>query len=272
MPRWSANPSVYQWQGKRIIKTKNSWVFGSENEKLTTNSMVGDVYQRPCVSSNCLQCKLWLVKSLGCVLNYRFLLQCLSTISSYTLNNGQSKYMNDVLYIPIEENSIYTTIPHIVVIFASILAGFMSDFMLTKCNIHLTTVRKTFVLLCKITCCWIFHLSLHSKYNLQWKFSATVPPAIFAILVSYGECDETFVVTMFSLAISTQGLGSSGLVLVPFDLAPNYIGPFSGIVSTSYAAAALVAPLIVGIFTPHVNQLMPLSKHKSFHIFIFPLK
>lgn len=82
--------------------------------------------------------------------------------------------------------------------------------------------------------------------------SATIPSAIFAILASYGDCNETFVVIMMSLAVAFQGFGVAALVLVPFDLAPNFSGPLNAVVHTCYALAALLAPIIVGQLTPHV--------------------
>lgn len=94
------------------------------------------------------------------------------------------------------------------------------------------------------------------RNNGECHFTATVPAAIFAILTSYGDCDEIFVVTMISLAIASQGVGSSGLSLIALDMSPNYVGIFSGIVHTCYSIASLLAPFIVGILTPHVNCLL----------------
>lgn len=55
-----------------------------------------------------------------------------------------------------------------------------------------------------------------------------------------------------SLAVAFQGFGVAALVLVPFDLAPNFSGPLNAVVHTCYAIAALLAPLVVGLLTPHV--------------------
>lgn len=65
----------------------------------------------------------------------------------YALNLGFPKYLNDVLHIPVEKNSIYTSLPRMTNIFVSIFAGFMSDWLHTKCKMRLTTVRKTFCVL-----------------------------------------------------------------------------------------------------------------------------
>lgn len=58
---------------------------------------------------------------------------------------------------------------------------------------------------------------------------------------------------MLSFGVSIQGFGAAALVLVPFDLGPNYSGPLNAVVHTFYAIAALLAPIIVGHFTPNVN-------------------
>ena len=64
------------------------------------------------------------------------------------VNNGFPKYVNDVLHVPIQENSIYNSVPRIVNIFLAIGAGFTSDWMHGKYNISLTTIRKIFIALC----------------------------------------------------------------------------------------------------------------------------
>lgn len=83
---------------------------------------------------------------------------------------------------------------------------------------------------------------------------------------------------MFSLAISTGGFGAAALALVPFDLSPNYSGPVNAVVHTCYSIAALIAPFIVGIITPHVHFFVHLftttncfanfSSHTRLGIFI----
>lgn len=97
---------------------------------------------------------------------------------------------------------------------------------------------------------YVIHFNCIAKgiFNI----SGTIPSAIFAILASYGDCNESFVVIMLSLAVTLQGFGVAALVLVPFDLAPNFSGPLNAVVHTCYAFAALSAPIIVGQLTPHV--------------------
>lgn len=71
---------------------------------------------------------------------------------AYTaISTNFPKYMNDVLHIPLEKTSVYSTIPRIASIFLSIFAGCASDWMYTKRNIGLTTIRKIFAALGIVT-------------------------------------------------------------------------------------------------------------------------
>lgn len=61
------------------------------------------------------------------------------------------------------------------------------------------------------------------------------------------------VVILFSIAISGQGFDAAGSVANAFDLAPNYTGPINAFTFTISYGAALIAPLVVGLLTPHVS-------------------
>lgn len=80
------------------------------------------------------------------------------------INTDFSKYINDVLHVPIQMNAIYSSVPRIASVFVSIFTGFISDWMHEKRDVSLTTIRKTFAALCnnllvfekKIN--WIFNI------------------------------------------------------------------------------------------------------------------
>lgn len=63
-----------------------------------------------------------------------------------------------------------------------------------------------------------------------------------------------------SISISGQGFDAAGSVSNVFDLSPNYTGPINALAFTISSGAALLAPFIAGILTPHVIT--------SFFIFI----
>lgn len=84
-------------------------------------------------------------------------------------------------------------------------------------------------------------------------FSASVFPAIFLIAASYAGCNEILVVIFFMLSIGFTGFNSAGTILNMLDLAPNYIGPLTGVVNFVSTIAGMLSPYIVGVLTPHVS-------------------
>lgn len=73
--------------------------------------------------------------------------QALYSWSFYIVNTDLPKYLNDVLHVTIEDNSIYSSVPRISSIFVSICSGFLGDLMQTRCNINRNHIRKLFVIL-----------------------------------------------------------------------------------------------------------------------------
>ncbi|XP_055326919.1 putative inorganic phosphate cotransporter [Sitodiplosis mosellana] len=145
----------------------------------------------------------------------------------YVVNSDLPKYLNDVLHIPIQKNAVYSSVPRIANIFVSIFSGFISDWMYVHRGVSLTNIRKIFAAL------------------------SSFIPSIFAIAASYAGCDELLVVTLLTISIAGQGFNSAGTILNLFDLGPNYIGPLNGIANSVSSIAALLAPYVVGILTPH---------------------
>lgn len=92
---------------------------------------------------------------------------------------------------------------------------------------------------------------------------ASITPAVFAVAGSFANCNEPLVVVLLSISMSGQGFDTAGSVSNAFDLSPNYTGPINAIAFTISSGAALLAPFIVGILTPHVNIL---SLHNRFFL------
>lgn len=61
-------------------------------------------------------------------------------------------------------------------------------------------------------------------------------------------------VTLLSIATASQGFNTAGTLCTAFELAPNYIGPINGVSLTVSSVAESVAPYVVGILTPNVNN------------------
>lgn len=83
------------------------------------------------------------------LLNCCLLFQALYSWSFYIVNIDLPKYLNDVLHVSIQKNSIYSSVPRVLSIIISLASGFIGDLMITKCKISRTCVRKVFVILSK---------------------------------------------------------------------------------------------------------------------------
>lgn len=70
---------------------------------------------------------------------------------------------------------------------------------------------------------------------------------------SYAGCNELLVVVFFMLSIGLTGFNAAGTLLNIFDLAPNYIGPLTGVINSISTVAGMLSPYIVGVLTPHVS-------------------
>lgn len=78
-------------------------------------------------------------------------------------------------------------------------------------------------------------------------------PGIFLVAASYAECDETQVVIYFVLAHAFDGINISGTWPNVLDLAPNYVGPITGLSNTFQIFSSIIAHYIIGILTPNVS-------------------
>lgn len=180
-------------------------------------------------------------------------MQAFHTWVTYIMGIGFPKYINDVLHLSIQKNSIYSSIPRIINMFVSIFAGFMSDWLYSTRKISLTNIRKTFVAVGRIK----IHKTEKKFVSNDITFAASILPGSLALAASYGGCDETLVISLMILTISLQGLDTAGMNISAYDLAPNYVAPLMAVVHTVHSAASFFAPYTIGVLTPHVrNNIM----------------
>lgn len=78
-------------------------------------------------------------------------------------------------------------------------------------------------------------------------------PGIFLVAASYAECDETQVVIYFVLAYAFDEINISGTWPNVLDLAPNYVGPITGLSNTFQIFSSIIAHYIIGVLTPNVS-------------------
>lgn len=59
------------------------------------------------------------------------------------------KYMNDVLHVAVQDNGIFSSLPHFVELILSFFIGFASDWLIAHQYVSVTHSRKLFVVLGK---------------------------------------------------------------------------------------------------------------------------
>lgn len=73
------------------------------------------------------------------------------------------------------------------------------------------------------------------------------------VAASYAECDELQAVIYLILATSFYGLDIVGLEPNILDLAPNYVGPITGLANSFATVIAIISNYAIGVLTPHVS-------------------
>lgn len=57
------------------------------------------------------------------------------------------KYMNDVVHVSIQKNSIYSALPRVISLSVALTAGCVCDWMVGKRDVSITNARRTFIFL-----------------------------------------------------------------------------------------------------------------------------
>lgn len=78
-------------------------------------------------------------------------------------------------------------------------------------------------------------------------------PGIFLVAASYAECDEIQVVIYFVLAYTFDEINLAGTWPNVLDLAPNYVGPITGLSNTFQMISSIIAHYIIGLLTTNVS-------------------
>lgn len=85
-------------------------------------------------------------------------------------------------------------------------------------------------------------------------FTASYPPAVFIVLVTYVGYNTTAVIVLFSLTMGCVGAWNAGVKVNTIDLSPNYSGSLMALVNGLGAISGAIAPPIAGLLTPHVSS------------------
>lgn len=158
--------------------------------------------------------------------------------------------MNDVLLMSIQNNGIYSSLPHIFELLVALTIGFLSDWIARKNYLSTTNSRKFFAT----------SGERPSNDSQNWNanahfihsISASLLGALFFLATSFAGCNKVMVVLFLSLVAGSQSLKTPGTSVNIFDLAPNYVSILAGIVNGIGSFTGILVPYIIGLMTPNV--------------------
>lgn len=86
-----------------------------------------------------------------------------------------------------------------------------------------------------------------------FSLAASMFPGMFLVAASYAECDEILVMICFMFAVGFYGFNIAGSDPNVLDLAPNYVGPITGLVTSVSILSSIASHYTLGVLTPHVS-------------------
>lgn len=99
------------------------------------------------------------------------------------------------------------------------------------------------------------------NYRILQLFTASVPPAICLILVTYVGCNTTLAVVFLTLGTMFIGGMYPGFLSNHIDIAPNFAGILMGITNTFATIPGIVVPSFVGYMTHgNVSNILLIPK------------
>lgn len=138
-------------------------------------------------------------------------------IGYFTVVTDLPKYMSDVLKYNIKENGFYSSLPYVAMWISTMIFSVISDWCINKNFIGITNSRKLYTTLA---------------------FSI---PGAFLVAASFGGCNRTVAVTLFTVAMGFMGAYYSGMKVNALDLSPNFAGTLMGITNGIGALTGIVA-------------------------------
>ncbi|OWF54202.1 Vesicular glutamate transporter 2 [Mizuhopecten yessoensis] len=132
-------------------------------------------------------------------------------------------YLNNFEFT-VAENGVLSSIPHIFKVLASILGGFIADFVIGRRLLNTTILRKL-----------LTALGFGGQSVCFLVLTFTVEPL--------------YVMIFLTLGVGMFGLSVSGWQINHYDLATRYAGVLVSITSASGAVAAVIVPIVAGELT-----------------------
>merc|ERR1712038_237532 len=142
-----------------------------------------------------------------------------------TLLTEAPSYLNNVLHFSLTENGILSGLPWLSMSLFSIIYGRLTDYMIVKNYITMTTGRKI------------------------GNTVGFIGPAIGLVGLCFIGCSKPLAVLCLCIAVGLNGATYSGWQVNHMDLSPNFAGTLMGITNTIANIFGCLAPMFVGKMT-----------------------
>ncbi|CAG5042970.1 unnamed protein product [Parnassius apollo] len=142
----------------------------------------------------------------------------------YTLLTEIPTYMHKVFGVNIKTNGMLSALPYLATFLLSFPFSFMSDIIINRKWLRITTSRKCF--------------------NTIGYFG---PAAILIALAHVPAGNVTLAIILLTLAVGINAAFYSGYMLGSLDMAPNFAGTLIGLSNTIADLIAIFAPLVIGV-------------------------
>ncbi|KAK4874653.1 hypothetical protein RN001_014013 [Aquatica leii] len=140
----------------------------------------------------------------------------------FTMISDLPKYMKSVLKFNVKQSGIWASLPYMMMWIVAMFSGWLCDYLIVKGYMKITFARKFFTSI------------------------AFIGPGIFILAASYAGCDRVLAVAFFTIGIGLMGTFNCGIKVNPLDLAPNFAGTITAIVSGLGATSGIITPYLAG--------------------------
>lgn len=148
--------------------------------------------------------------------------QCGQAWAFYTQLTELPTYMENILHMNIQQNSVLSALPYLTSWIFAICCSIFADWLLAK-----------------------EYISQKTSYKL-WNSVASIIPSLGLLGVAYAGCDWRWVMVMLAGAGAFQGAVYPGNQMNHIALSPKYAGTMYGITNAAGNICGFLAPYIVG--------------------------
>ncbi|XP_022837725.1 putative inorganic phosphate cotransporter [Spodoptera litura] len=159
----------------------------------------------------------------------------------WTLMTEMPSYMKQVLGVDIKANGLMSALPYLAMYMLSFPFGFLSDYILEKKWLSISTCRKL--------------SSSIGEYG----------PGLALIALCYVPAgDVMLAVTLLTVVVGLNAGHMTGYLLVHIDMAPNFAGTMMGITNFFANIIGIIAPLVAGVILQ--DETDPTQWHQVFYV------